>query len=345
MNRLDEKFMKRALTLAARGGRATAPNPLVGCVLVKNDRIIAEGWHRRFGGPHAEAQALSRAGARSRGATAYVTLEPCTAHQGKKTPPCADALARAGVARVFTAIKDPHPGTSGRGLTLLRRAGVKTHVGLCARESKTLNAAFFSRMTKDRPIVILKTALSLDGKAAGEGGLSKWITGPQARRRGRSLRAACDAVLVGVGTVLADNPRLTARGAGRNPLRVILDGRLRTPSNARALDGAAPTIIFSALSGSRPNAEVIKTPLRGRLLNLRFVLKELARRGVGRLLIEGGPTVHASFLAQGLVDEAAVFLSPKLLAGSRDPNRCLRLIGPRIKKIGPDFLFYGSVAR
>lgn len=340
----DERFMRRALALAARGGREVSPNPMVGCVLVKAGRVVGEGWHRRFGGPHAEAEALARAGKRANGATAYVSLEPCAAHPGKKTPPCAPALAEAGVARVVFALRDPHPGTAGRGAALLRRSGARVEAGLCAARAEALNAGFFSRMRRGRPVVLLKTALSLDGRAAAEGGRSKWITGDAARRRARALRASCDAVLVGVGTVLADDPALTARGAGRDPLRVVLDTRLRTPRRAKVLDGSAPALVFTARTGRLPGAEVVRVPRRGRGLDLRAVLRELSRRGVGRVLVEGGPTVHAAFLAEGLVDEAAVFLSPKLLSGARDPNRCPAVRDAKLRKLGSDFLIYGQVS-
>lgn len=335
--------MRRALALARRGGRAVFPNPKVGCVLVKDRRAIAEGWHKKFGGPHAEAAALKKAGRAARGATAYVNLEPCCAHPGKKTPPCAPALVKAGVSRVVAAMKDPNPAVAGNGLALLERAGVSTRVGLCAREAVAANADFFRRMQAPRPYVILKTALSLDGLARTASGKSKWITSPAARRAGRKLRSECDAILVGVGTVLADDPSLTALGGRRNPLRAVLDARGRTPRGANVLDGAAPTIIFTASGTTFSGAETVRVPARSGRLDLTAVLRVLSRRGVKRLLVEGGPTVHAAFLAAGLVDEARVFLSPKLLAGAADPNRAPRLSAPRVRKIGPDFLFYGRV--
>ncbi len=334
--------MRRALALARRG-KNTFPNPKVGCVLVKDGKIVGEGWHDRFGGPHAEPKALKKAGKEARGATAFVTLEPCCAHKGKKTPPCADTLAKAGIARVVAAVRDPNPGVSGGGLRVLNRGGIKTSVGLCAAEAKALNADFLARMKSKKVHVILKTALSLDGKAKTENGKSKWITSPRARAEGHKLRAKVDAILVGVGTVLADDPSLTAHGAGRNPVRVVLDSRGRTPRNAQVLDGNAPTWIVTASLKTFRNAQTIQVPLRQGRLDLALVLKELRRRGIARLLIEGGPCVHASFLAAGLVDEAYVFLAPKLLAGARDPNAAPRLLNPAIKKIGPDFLFHSQV--
>lgn len=335
--------MRRALALAARGGRPTAPNPMVGCVLVKGGRVVGEGWHQYHGGPHAEAVALARAGRRARGATAFVTLEPCCVHPGKKTPPCAPALAEAGVRRVVAAMKDPNPGVSNRGFALLRRAGVRVDVGLLGDEAVELNRGFVWRMRHRRPFVILKTALSLDGKAAARGGASKWITGPQARAEARRLRGACDAVLVGVGTVLADDPRLTARNGGPEPLRVVLDSELRIPRKAKILNGDAKTVIFTASRKTLPGTEIVRVPRGKGGVSIYKVLEELSRRGIGTMLLEGGPQVHASFLEAGLVDEARVFFSPKLLAGSRDPNRSPFVESPRLKQTGQDFLFYGRV--
>lgn len=337
--------MRRALSLAKRGGRAVAPNPQVGCVLVKGGRVIAEGWHRFYGGPHAEADALRRAGAQARGSTAYVNLEPCCDHAGKKTPACAPALAAAGVAQVICAMRDPNPGVSGRGLALLRRMGIKTRVGLLQADAETLNRPFLTRMRRRRPYVVLKAALSLDGRAYAPGGRSRWITGPQARQIAHKWRAESDAILVGIGTVLADDPSLTSHGAGKNPVRVVLDSRLRTPRRARVLDGRAPTLIFTAAARDLTGAETIRVASGAGRLRLAAVLRELSRRGIGTLLVEGGPSVQADFLRQGLVDEARIFLAPKLLAGARNPNRAPRLRAPRLKQIGSDFLFYGKVTK
>lgn len=335
--------MRRALALAKRGGGKVRPNPLVGCVLVKDGRIVGEGHHQVFGGPHAEALALRRAGSKALGSTAYVTLEPCADHPGKKTPPCAPALARAGVSRVVAALKDPNPGVAGKGFQLLRKAGIKTDSGLCAAEAERLNADFLTRMRRGRPYVILKTALSLDGKAFAEGGKSRWITDKPARTLAHRLRADADAVLVGIGTVLADDPALTAHGAGKNPVRVILDAKLRTPRRARVLDGKAPTWIFTASTKKLPGAESVRTAASGGRLNLPDVLRELSLRGIDTLLVEGGPTVHAAFLKARAVDEAQIFIAPKFLSGTRDPNAAPSLKSPRFKKVGPDFLFYGPV--
>lgn len=332
--------MRRALRLARRGGKAVYPNPKVGCVIVAGGKIVGEGFHARYGGPHAEAEALKQAGKKARGATVFVTLEPCRAHPGKKTPPCADALIKAGVAQVVAATKDP----SGGGLAALKKAGLKTTVGLLGGEAKQLNRDFFARMEKTRPHVILKTALSLDGRAHTASGRSKWITGPRARQEAHKLRAACDAVLVGSGTVLADDPSLTSHGAGKNPLRVILDTHLRTPPRSRCLDAAAPTIIFTASSKRLSGAETVRVPASKDGVDLKSVLKTLARRGVATLLVEGGPCVHAAFLAAGVVDEAQVFLAPKLILGADDPNRAPALMNPRLRRVGRDYLVSGKVS-
>lgn len=325
----DLRFLRRALALAARvPARATAPNPRVACVLVKNGRVVAEAAHARFGGPHAEAAALKKAGARARGATAFVTLEPCAPFAGKKTPPCCGALAEAGVRRVVFPSLDPNPGVAGRGAALLRRAGVRvTRVPELAGEAEAQNRGFYSRMRRGRPWVVLKTALSLDGKAAAASGRSRWVTGAPARAAVHALRAELDAVAVGAGTALADDPALTAHGAGPNPLRVVFAGRRALPKTLRLFDGEAPTVVYRS---SRP-------------ADLRAALKDLAARGVGTLLLEGGPTLHAAFLRAGLVDEARVFLSPKLLSGADDPNTAPRLRAPRLERVGDDWLIQGDL--
>lgn len=316
--------LARAFAVARRvHPRATSPNPRVGCVLVKGGRVIAEGAHLAFGGKHAEPNALSRAGARAKGATAYLTMEPCARFAGKKTPSCAEALAAAGVARVVCASLDPNKKVAGRGLAILRRAGVAVQRDASFQaEAEALNRGFYSRMRRGRPWVVLKAALSLDGKAAAAGGRSRWVTGKASREAVHRMRAELDAILVGAGTVLADNPALTAHGAGKNPLRVVLAGRRKLSPRLRVFDASAPTVTYR----NRP---------------LAAVLRDLSRRGVGTLLVEGGPTVHAAFLRAGLVDEARVFLAPKLLAGATDPNTAPRVKGPRVSRLGGDWLIQG----
>lgn len=304
--------------------RATSPNPRVGCVLVKNGRVIAEGAHLGFGKPHAEPNVLAKAGARAKGATAFVTMEPCAPFKGKKTPSCAETLVAAGVKRVVCGSLDPNPKVAGRGLAILRRAGISVTRDLAFQdEAEALNRGFYSRMRRNRPWVVLKTALSLDGKAAAANGKSRWVTGKPARTAVHRMRAEYDAILVGAGTVLADNPSLTSHGAGKNPLRVVLAGKRRL--SGKVFDDSAPTITFK----NKP---------------LRAVLKNLAVLGVGTLLVEGGPTVHASFLRAGVVDEAKIFLAPKLLSGTLDPNTAPRLKSPKVSKLGDDWLISGVVS-
>jgi diaminohydroxyphosphoribosylaminopyrimidine deaminase / 5-amino-6-(5-phosphoribosylamino)uracil reductase len=325
----ESRFLERALTLAARvAPRAVSPNPRVGCVIVKNGRVIGEGAHSHFGDAHAEIAALKKAGLRAKGAAAYVTMEPCAAFPGKKTPSCASALISAGVKRVVFISLDPNPKVAGRGAALLRRAGIRVERRPdLAAESEALNRGFFSRMRRGRPWVILKTALSLDGKAAAASGRSRWVTGKKARSAVHEMRAELDAILVGAGTVLADDPALTAHGAGPNPLRVVLAGRRPLPADARVFDDAAPTVVYR-----------VKRPA-----DLRAAMKDLAREGVGTLLLEGGPTIHAAFLRAGLVDEARVFLAPKLLSGANDPNTAPKLKTPRLSRVGDDWLIQGII--
>ncbi len=318
--------LERAFAVARKTApRATSPNPRVGCIIVKNGHVVGRGAHLGYGRPHAEPGALKQAGSRAKGATAYVTMEPCAQFPGKRNPSCAETLIAAGIKHVICASLDPNPKVAGRGLALLRRAGVKAELGHGHEAAaEELNRGFFSRMRRGRPWVILKTALSLDGKAAAASGKSRWVTGGPARSAVHALRAEVDAILVGAGTVLADDPALISHGAGRNPLRVVLAGRRKLPKKARVFDSAAETVVY-----------------RGK--PLRKVLADLAKRGVGTLLVEGGPTVHASFLRAGLVDEAKVFLAPKLLSGADDPNTAPRLKTPKLKKIGHDWLFEGTL--
>ena len=321
--------MRAALQLAARGLGNTWPNPAVGCVLVKDGQVIARGWTQPGGRPHAEAQALERAEATSpgaaRGATAYVTLEPCS-HHGR-TPPCCNALIRAGVTRVVVALRDPDARVDGRGFARLREAGITVEEGLLGAEAAALNAGFIRRITQGLPLVTLKLASTLDGRIATSTGESRWITGPAARRAVHALRARHDAVMVGSGTVLADDPDLTCRIAGMDPvpmLRVIADARLRTPPTARLVReaGLQPTWLLTG-AGHRPSAlspyisagvEVvtIRRSAAGGLLP-RPMLAALAARGVTRVLVEGGAGLAAALLRTGLVDRLVWFHAPGLM--------------------------------
>lgn len=292
--------MGRALALAERGRHTVSPNPLVGCVLVRDGEVVGEGWHYRAGGDHAEVAALRAAGDRAAGATAYVTLEPC-AHTGR-TGPCADALLAAGVTRVVAALADPDPLARG-GSEALRAAGVDVEFGLCEAAARRQNEVFLHGLGAGRPFVVLKAAVSIDGRIAASDGTSRWLTGAAARRRAHLLRAEADAVLVGSGTVLTDDPALTVRlprYRGPQPLRVVLDRRGRVPHGARVRDGAAPTLVCD-------------------LPDLKAVLAELWESGARSVLVEGGAQVAAAFARDGLVDKLVVHVAPLLLGDSGRP--------------------------
>ena len=308
----DHEFMARALQLAARGLNTTSPNPRVGCVLVKDGAVVGEGWHERAGKAHAEAHALRNAGPEARGACAYVTLEPCS-HYGR-TPPCADALIDAGVVRVVAAMRDPNPLVAGEGLARLTLAGVEVASGLLESEAFALNVGFVARMTRGRPWLRMKVAASLDGKTALNNGKSQWITGAEARRDAHAWRARSCAILTGFGTVRDDDPSLTVRDVlcTRQPLRVVVDSRLETPPTAKVLAGGN-TLIFAAITGSVPGAEVVVLPNRAGKVDLAAMLGELGRRGVNELLVEAGMRLNGSLLAAGLVDELLIYQAPILL--------------------------------
>ena len=312
--------MARALRLAEFGLYSTAPNPRVGCVIVKDGQVVGEGWHRIAGEAHAEVRALQAAGARARGATAYVTLEPCS-HHGR-TPPCAEALVAAGVARVVAAMQDPNPKVSGRGLACLAAAGVRVECGLLEADARELNLGFVSRMTRERPWVRVKLAASLDGKTALENGASQWITGESARHDGHRWRARACAILCGMGTVLADDPQLSVRGieTPRQPLKVVVDNRLELPPTARMLDDgrtllAAPLATDPARAEAlrARGAEVLTLPAIAGRIDLAALLAELAQRGVNEVHVEGGPRLSGALLSAGLVDELLLYLAPSLL--------------------------------
>jgi diaminohydroxyphosphoribosylaminopyrimidine deaminase/5-amino-6-(5-phosphoribosylamino)uracil reductase len=316
----DYRHMARALTLARRGLYGTDPNPRVGCVLVRDGEVVGEGWHEHAGEPHAEANALDAAGERARGATAYVTLEPCC-HHGR-TPPCTDALLHAGITRMVAAMLDPNPQVAGRGLMQLRTAGVRVECGLLEAEAQALNPGFVQRMTQGRPFVRLKLAMSLDGRTALASGESQWLTGEAARRDVQRLRARSSAILTGSGTVLADDPRLDVRlpEAKRQPLRVILDSGLRTPPTARTLRLSGSVFIFTAVADPATQAPlrvagaaIIVVPRTEQGLDLRAVMAELARRECNEIQVECGPTLAGALLQAGLVDELVVYMAPLLL--------------------------------
>jgi len=314
----DHEMMRRALALAEMGLTTTTPNPRVGCVITQGERVIAEGWHERAGGPHAEVAALEQAGAGAKNANVYLTLEPCS-HHGR-TPPCADALIHAGVVRVVAAMRDPNPEAK-HGGERLARAGIRFEVGLLEEEAHELNLGFVSRVTRGRPWVRMKLAATLDGRTALANGRSQWITGPAARADGHRWRARACAVLTGIGTVKADNPRLTVREVEtpRQPLRVVVDSRLETPPDARVLEGGNILIFCGVDAPERrrslesAGAEVVALPNARGKVDLPKMLAELARRRVNELHIEAGVKLNGSLVREGCVDEFLIYLAPSLL--------------------------------
>ena len=318
----DELFMAQALRLAGLGLYSTSPNPRVGCVIVREGKVVGEGWHQRAGEAHAEVHALALAGAAARGATAYVTLEPCS-HHGR-TPPCTETLLAAGIRRVVAAMTDPNPLVAGRGLAQLRAAGVAVDVGLMADEAHELNIGFVSRMTRKRPWVRLKAAASLDGKTALQNGESQWITGPAARQDGHCWRARACAILSGIGTVRKDDPQLNVRGVDtpRQPLKVIVDGRLELSPAARLLEAGNVLLVSAGLTAAvaeraaalrERGAEILDLPDDKGRVDLLALLHELARRGLNEVHVEAGSRLNGGLLAAGLVDEVLLYLAPCLL--------------------------------
>lgn len=367
----EHGHMRRALQLARRGRGRVEPNPMVGCVLVKRGRLIGEGYHRRYGGPHAEINALARAGPEARGATAYVTLEPCC-HHGK-TPPCTEALVAAGVARVVVAMCDPFPSVDGHGIGALRKAGIRVDVGLLQAQAQELNAPFLSLITRKRPYVLLKWAQSIDGKIATRTGDSQWISSPASRKRVHRLRARVDGIVVGVRTVLRDDPLLTARDVPlrRTATRIILDSRLRTPLKAAMISTApdSPTVVLTTKQTllqarakadrlRRAGVEVLACRARDERVDLRSALRLLGKRSFTNLLVEGGGRVLGEFLDLRLADEAMVFVSPRFIGGDDAVSSyggkgvarvatALLHASCRIRRVGADVLYrirFGAAA-
>jgi len=366
----DRLWMQRAIALAWRARGRVAPNPAVGAVVVREGIIVGEGCTKPPGGPHAEIVALNQAGERARGATLYVTLEPC-AHYGR-TPPCVDAILRAGIRRVVIAIRDPYPEVDGRGIAALRAAGLEVDVGLEAKAAAAVVAGYLKRLRTGLPEVTLKYAMTLDGRLATRTGHSRWITGPEARRYAHQLRDRHDAILVGVGTVLQDDPELTTRldpsecgdGGPHHPLRVVLDSQARTPPTARLLSPAVPgqTLIVTT-EGAPPErvaalraagAEIITVPARCGKVDIRSALFELGARGINSVLVEGGGRVLGSLFDAGLVDRVVAFVAPVLVGGSDAPiplagrgvetmEQAVRLRDVRIRELGTDVVIEGRV--
>lgn len=316
----DSLWMAKALQLAERGLNSTSPNPRVGCVLVRDDKVVGEGWHQHAGEPHAEVHALRAAGKAARGATAYVTLEPCS-HQGR-TPPCADALVGAGVTRVVAAMQDPNPQVTGQGIEKLRAAGIEVECGLMEVVARELNIGFYSRMTRGLPWLRSKIAMSLDGRTALNNGMSQWITGAAARQDVQRWRGRSCAVLTGIGTLLADDPQLNVREpqlAMRQPLRVVLDSQLQMPLTARILCGGN-AVVYTATFDFQKMAALEKLGVRvvvlpgvcGRV-DLNAMLRDLASSGCNEVLVEAGSILNGALLQAGLVDELLLYVAPQLL--------------------------------
>jgi len=328
---MDRRYMQMALQLASRAMGRTSPNPMVGAVLVKDGEVVGRGFHARAGTPHAEIVALRDAGDRAEGATLYVTLEPCC-HFGR-TGPCTEAVIEAGIKKVVVAATDPNPLVAGKGIKRLREAGLEVVSGIMEEESLKLNEVFNKYITTKLPFVIAKAAMSLDGKIATRTGDSQWITGPAAREKTHRFRDRYDAILVGIGTVLSDNPSLTTRlpgGKGRDPIRIVLDSHARTPPDCKMLnqDSPAPTYIITGENANPTRAKeledagarVIRLEKSRQGINLHCLLKWLGEEQITSLLVEGGAGVHGSFFEEGLVDKVAWFIAPKIIGGREAPG-------------------------
>jgi len=352
----DEEYMQEALELAKKGLGSTSPNPAVGCLIVKNKQIVGRGFHEKAGEPHAEVNALEDAGEDAIGAVMYVTLEPCC-HKGR-TGPCTDAIINSGVARVVVATQDPNKKVCGRGLAELHRAGVRVQTGILEKESTMMNEAYEKFVTSKEPFVIVKAALSADGKLSANDGSSKWITGEEARKAVHELRGQVDAVMVGIETVLKDNPHLTCRVEGKNPKRVIVDSKLRSPYDSNVLDNSAETIIATTINAPVNRIEAMKTrglrviviDGKGEKVDLRRLLKELASEDISSIMIEGGGELIGSALDAKLVDKVMLFIAPKLLGGTGTTitgqgidniKNSIYLEKTEMKKVGEDFLLTG----
>lgn len=364
------QYMLRALRLAEKGRGRTSPNPMVGAVIVSRGRVVGEGYHRAAGTPHAEILALEQAGHRAKGGTLYVTLEPCS-HLNKRTPPCVPAIIRAGIARVVVAMIDPNPSVRGRGIAQMRRAGLAVTVGTGRRHAEHLNQAYSYWIRTKRPYVTLKAGMSLDGRIATASGESRWITGPQARADAHRLRAQVDAVAVGIGTVLKDDPALTVRRppgfvklARRQPLRIVVDSKLRIPPTAKILSQQrrARTLVATTALASRSRraalerrgVDVFVAPSENGRVRLSALLHQLGRRGITNLLVEGGSELNAGFLRAKLVNRVRFYLAPALLGGVQSisviggpsPRRLAQARPVRnvqVHHIGPDLVIEGEL--
>lgn len=354
----NSRYMRRALALARRARGKTSPNPMVGAVLVKRGRVIAEAYHKKAGTPHAEALALAAAGDKAKGGTLYVTLEPCC-HTKKRTPPCTDAIISSGVSDVIVAMQDPNPQVSGKGIRALEKAGIGVTVGIMEKEAQELNHAYIKHVTTGLPFVTLKTAMTLDGKIATPEGQSKWITGPETRRVVHRMRSESDALLSAIGTVKADNPEFTARlRGGQDPVRVIIDPELETPSGSRVLQTPPETIIVTKEGGARAQeleASGISMIRYNGKLDMKWLMRELGSRGITSVLAEGGSSFNWHCLDEGIVDRVVFFIAPKVIGGSesipsvgggksfRKLEDAIRLKKMKVRHVGDDLMITADV--
>lgn len=364
----DKRFMRLALDLAAMGRGRTNPNPMVGAIVVKEGRIVGEGYHQKAGTPHAEVHALKAAGLDAKGATIYVTLEPCS-HHGR-TPPCTEAILKAGITKVIAAMTDPNPLVAGRGLEKLRRAGVEVVVGLMETEARRLNEVFLSYITTRKPFVLMKSAMTLDGRIATRTGHSRWITGEKARTYVHQLRDEYDAILVGIGTVLADDPALTTRlvdKTGKDPVRIVVDSEGRLPLEARVLtqESDSPTIV--AVTRRAPEEKLAQLQAAGAIIlvvqedkvgmvDLNHLMDLLGQQDIASVMVEGGAQINAAALAAGVVDKVAMFIAPKFIGGQQASGpvggvgvetmeQALNLENIQIRQFGQDILIEGYIPK
>jgi diaminohydroxyphosphoribosylaminopyrimidine deaminase/5-amino-6-(5-phosphoribosylamino)uracil reductase len=363
VNETDKKFMKAALAQAKRGLGRTSPNPAVGAVVVKGDRILAKGYHRKAGMAHAEVEVLHKLGGRAPECTLYVTLEPCN-HHGR-TPPCTEAILRSGLRRVVVGMNDPNPGVAGGGCDFLRKNGIEVTIGVQEAECRQLNEVFIKFVTTQRPFVMLKSALTMDGWIATCQGDSKWITNEESRQFAHRLRDQVDAVMVGIGTIISDNPSLTtrlARRSGRDPLRIVVDSHLRTPVNANILnvESSATTLVAVGLeTGGREKmflekkgVSILNCPVKGSKIDLDALMGILGKMEISSILMEGGASITGSMIREKLVDKFYIFLAPKILGGgdgipmaagpgSKRMEQCMRLKNTQLRRFGDDILVVG----
>lgn len=356
----DLTYMRMTLKLAGKGSHRVFPNPMVGCVIVNKGKIVGKGFHEYFGGPHAEINALSNAGNRAFGATLYVNLEPCN-HWGK-TPPCTHSIIKSGIKRVVASMTDPNPEIKEMGFKELTRSGIEVTKGIMKKQAKKLNSQYIKSLRKRKSYVIVKTAISLDGKIASKTGDSKWISSDKSREYVHKLRSEVDAVLVGVHTIIRDNPELTSHGKGKNPIRVIIDPNLRIPLKSKILRDSFPRVLIYSSKKLKEKLEVLRKkciiliylPKKGRVINFKYIIKKLATLSIYRILIEGGGETIANALRSGVVNELICFVAPIIIGGRDAPTfvegegisrvyNAIKISGLKVRKSGNDLMITGKI--